>query len=83
MPLIVECFGKNIYINGKIVGYIGRNALYVNGKKFADLTDDGSFRYGDREIGFVDEDGTIFVDDEEAGYVDPNGNFVFYDPLID
>lgn len=78
MGLIVDSFGKNIYINDNLVGYIGRNELYINGHKFADLSDDGIISYGDKEIGYVDEDGSIIVNNEEVGYVDPNNNFVFY-----
>lgn len=78
MGLIVDSFGKNIYISGEIVGYIGRNVLYIKGRKFADISDDGVISYDDIEIGYVDDDGSIIVRDEEVGYVDPDNNFVFY-----
>ena len=78
MALIVDSFGKNIYIHDELVGYIGRNELFINGRKFADLSDDGIISYGDKEIGYVDDDGSIIVNDKEVGYIDPNNNFVFY-----
>ena len=81
MALIVDSFGKNIYINEELVGYIGRNVLFIGGRKFADISDDGTISYDEVEIGYVDEDGSIIVKDEEVGYVDPNGNFVFYKPF--
>ena len=78
MGLIVDSYGKNIYVNQKLVGYIGRNVLYIQGKKFADISDEGIISYDDIEIGYVDDDGSIIVKDEEVGYVDPDNNFVFY-----
>ena len=76
--LIVDSFGKNIYMDEKLIGYIGENVLYINGNKFADLLDDGTIAYGKLKIGYVDDDGSIIVKDKEVGYVDPNGNFIFY-----
>lgn len=78
MALIVDSFGKNIYVHEQLVGYIGRNILYLAGKKFADISDEGIISYDDKEIGYVDDDGSIMVNDEEVGYVDPDNNFVFY-----
>lgn len=79
MPVIVECYGKNIYMNENQIGYIGRNVLYIGGKKFADITDEGVISYdGKSEIGYVDDDGYIIVNDEEVGYIDNDNNFVFY-----
>ena len=81
MALIVDSFGKNIYVHEELVGYIGRNTLFIGGRKFADISDEGIISYEDVEIGYVDDDGSIIVKDEEVGYVDPNNNFVFYKPL--
>ncbi len=78
MALIVDSFGKNILMHDEIIGYIGRNVLYIKGRKFADISDDGIISYDDVEIGYVDDDGSIIVNDEEVGYVDPDNNFVFY-----
>ena len=78
MALIVDSFNKNILMNGKIIGYIGRNTLFIQGKKFADISDEGIISYDNIEIGYVDDDGSIIVKDEEVGYVDPDNNFVFY-----
>lgn len=78
MGLIVDSYGKNIYVNDNLVGYIGRNVLYIAGKKFANISDEGIISYDDIEIGYVDDDGSIIVKDEEVGYVDPHNNFVFY-----
>ena len=79
MPFVVDSFNKNIYVNEKLVGYIGRNVLYIAGKKFADISDYGVISFDDVEVGYVDEDGFIIVKDEEVGYIDGNKNFVFYE----
>lgn len=76
--LVVDSFGKNIYMDGELIGYIGENVLYINGHKFADLSDEGVISYGDVKIGFVDETNSIIVKDKEAGYIDADGNFIFY-----
>jgi len=73
-----QCYGKNIYIESKLVGYIARNELYISGRKFADITDDGEISMGDKYIGYVDEDGYIIVKEKEVGYIDADNNFVFY-----
>ena len=78
MALIVDSFGKNIYINQELVGYIGRNVLFIGGRKFCDISDEGIISYDDIEIGYVDDDGSIIVKGEEVGYIDPDNNFVFY-----
>ena len=79
--LIIDSFGKNIYIENQLVGYIRENALFVSGKKFADITDDGVISYNDIEIGWVEDDGAIIIKNKEAGYIDNNNNFVFYKSL--
>lgn len=81
MPLIVDSFGKNIYVNNEMIGYIGRNVLFVNCNKFADISDNGIISYGDHKIGYVDDDNTIYVGDKEVGYIDDKNNFIFYHVL--
>lgn len=76
--LIIECFNHNIYVDDKLIGYIGENTLLINGKKFADLTDDGIISFGDKELGYVDDDGSIIINNKEVGYIDADNNFVFY-----
>ena len=51
---------------------------FINGKKFADLTDDGIISFGDKELGYVDDDGSIIINNKEVGYIDADNNFVFY-----
>ena len=79
--LIIDSFGRNIYIDEKLVGYIGENVLYINGQKFAEITDEGEIYFPPKKIGYVDDDGSIIVNDREVGYIDGDNNFVFYKSL--
>lgn len=79
--LIIDSFGRNIYIDKELVGYIGENVLYINGNKFADITDDGIISFGTKQIGYVDDDNSIIINNKEVGFVDADNNFVFYKSL--
>lgn len=76
--LIIDSFGRNIYIGDKLVGYIGENVLYINGQKFAEITDDGEISFPPKKIGYVDDDGSIIINGKEVGYIDGDNNFVFH-----
>ena len=76
--LIIDSFGKNVLIGDDIVGYIDDNAIFIHGKKFAEISDDGKITYLDKQIGYVDDDGSIIIHGKEAGYIDFDNNFVFY-----
>lgn len=82
MMLIIDSFGKNIYINDKLVGYIGQNVLYINGCKFAEISDDGTISFNNKEIGYIDDDGSIIIHSKEVGYIDGENNFVFNKTLL-
>ena len=79
--LIIDSFGKNIYINDNLVGYIGENKLFINGHEFAQITDDGKLFFGPKQIGYVDDDSSIIVNGNEVGYIDGDNNFIFYKML--
>ena len=79
--LIIDSFGKNIYIDRDLVGYIGPNILYIKGHKFADITDDGVISFGAKKIGYIDEDNSIIINGNEVGYIDGEHNFVFYNTI--
>lgn len=76
--LIIDSFGHNIIVGDKIVGYIKDNALFISGRKFADITDEGEISFGEKYLGYVEEDGSIIIHDKEVGYIDEQNNFVFY-----
>ena len=79
--LIIDCYGRNIYIDNELVGYINRNELIISGRKFADITDEGVISFGQKQLGYVDDDGSIIINDKEVGYIDGENNFVFYKSL--
>lgn len=79
--LIIDCYGRNIYIDEQLVGYINRNELIISGRKFADITDEGVISFGQKELGYVDDDGSIIINNTEVGYIDGDNNFVFYKSL--
>ena len=79
--LIIDCYGRNIYIDNELVGYINRNELIISGRKFVDITDEGIISFGQKELGYVDDDGSIIINDKEVGYIDADNNFVFYKAL--
>lgn len=76
--LIIDSFGKNIIVGDDIIGYLDNNIMYVSGKKFAEITDDGIISFGEKKIGYVDDDGSIYINGREVGYIDEDNNFVFY-----
>lgn len=76
--LIIDSFGKNIICGGDIIGYIDDNAIYVNRRKYLDISDEGIISKDGVELGFVDDDGSIIVNNKEVGYIDDKNNFVFY-----
>ena len=80
--LIIDSFGKNIYIEEDMVGYIDDNALYIHGHKFAEITDEGEIYFPPKKIGYVDDDGSIIINDREVGYIDGDNNFVFYKSMM-
>lgn len=76
--LIIDSFGKNIIVDGNIIGYLDDNAMYVSGKKFAEISDDGIITFSQKKNGYVDDDGSIYINGREVGYIDEDNNFVFY-----
>jgi len=80
--LLIDCFNHNIYLNNKLIGFIGTNELFISGNKFADITDDGIIIMNNKQIGYVSEDNAIIVKGKEVGYVDGENNFVFTQALM-
>ena len=79
--LVIDSFGKNIFIEDDLVGYLDDNIMYIKGNKFADITDDGVISFGPKRLRYVDDDGSIIINNKEVGYIDPDNNFVFYKSL--
>lgn len=75
---IVECYGKNVFVDKQMVGYIAREGIFINRQKFADLTSNGDIVRVNVKVGRIDEDGYIIIKGKEVGYIDNENNFVFY-----
>ena len=75
---IVESFGKNVFVGEQMIGYIDRAGIFIDRRKFADITPEGIISYNNQKIGYVDEDGYIIIKGKEVGYIDNDNNFVFY-----
>lgn len=74
-------FGKNIYLDNKLVGYINTHGeVFVANKKIGEFEVDGTlYRVGSNyEICYIEDNGDIYSNDEEVGYVDSNNNVHFY-----
>lgn len=80
--LILNSYGKNIYLDEDLIGYISREGLYMNGKKFADITDEGIISVQNKKVGYIDDEGSIIINNNEVGYVDGDNNFVFYKSFV-
>lgn len=79
--LIIDSFGKNIFIGDNLVGYLAENVMIINGHRFAEITDDGKIFFPPKQIGYVEEDGSIIINGKEVGYIDEGNNFVFYNSV--
>ncbi len=74
--VIVESYGKNIYLKDELIGYIARDGLYLYGKKFADITDEGEISIAGQQVGYVNDDSDIILNNKAVGYIDTDNNFV-------
>ena len=74
---IVNSFGKSIIVNKERIGYISRDGLFVSGRKFADITEEGEISFGTVKA-YITETGEIICKEQEIGYIDLDNNFVFY-----
>lgn len=76
------CYGRDVYIDQKRVGYVerlgdGDAAITISGRNFARLTADGKIARDGKVVGEVD-DGILYFGDKEVGEVTPKNDLVFY-----
>ena len=48
--LVIDSFGKNIIVDGNIIGYLRENVMFVSGRKFAEISDEGVITFDGRKI---------------------------------
>ena len=81
--LAIESYGKNIYIGEELVGYIDRYGnMFVNGKKFALLTENGKIMIEEHyEAGRIDDIGDIYFKTKKVGHITAN-NDIYFSPKV-
>ena len=75
--------GHNIYIDSTLVGYVGSNHLgdgiiYINGKKFADLTSDGEIYFKEKQVGYINDEGELILNGRVVGEIDASSDLHFF-----
>lgn len=83
--LVIECYGKNIYVGTDLVGYIDKfGNIFMNGRRFAKLTDDGKIIIEEvHEAGYIDDIGDIYLNGKNCGHIMESNDLYFSPKLID
>lgn len=75
--LFIDCYGKNIYVDKKLAGYISLEGdFFASGHKFGSMTEYGEIYLNDEYVGYIEDNGDIFIGDIVGGYTE-NGNLYF------
>ncbi len=77
--LFLDSFGKNVYFDDELVGYISPSSgdMYSNGHKFGTLTEYGEIYFNGEYVGYIEDNGDIFIGNNPAGYVSSTGDLYF------
>lgn len=75
-------FGHNIFIDDKLVGYIGSNhdgsaTLFLGGKKFADFSSEGSIDVDGKKMGHITDEGDVLLHNIVVGEIDSSNDIRF------
>lgn len=81
--IVVQCYGHNVYIDSKLVGYIselddGDAAIYISGNKFARLTAEGLILIGGKEVGEIDDGGDVYLNNRLVGELTPQNDILLF-----
>jgi hypothetical protein len=79
----MNVYGHNIYIDDDLVGYIsgdqdGNAILFISGKKFALMNNEGGISMADVKVGYIDDGGDIYLHNRYVGEVDATNDMRFY-----
>ncbi|MCH3909429.1 MAG: hypothetical protein LKF75_04440 [Bacilli bacterium] len=79
----MSVYGHNIYIDDTLVGYIshdqeGTAILFISGRKFAEIDEEGHISMNDVEVGYIDDGGDVYLHNRYVGEVDPTNDIRFY-----
>lgn len=77
--LFLDSFGKNVYIDDELAGYISPSSgdMFSKGHKFGSLTEYGEIYIQDEYVGYIEDNGDIYIREQLAGYVSPSGDLHF------
>ena len=74
--IFLECFGKNVYIDDELAGYISPETgdMFAEGRKFGSLTEYGDIYIQGEYVGYIEDNGDIYIHENRSGYVGPSGD---------
>ena len=76
--LFISSFGKNVYIDDELVGYISKEGtMFANGYKFGELGEEGDIYLNGEYVGFIDDNGDIYIRNTYGGYVNSSNDLCF------
>ena len=77
--LFIECYGKNVYIDDELVGYISPTSgdMYADGHKFGNLTPEGDIYLNNEWVGYIEDNLDIYINEQVAGCVTPQNDIKF------
>jgi len=75
--IFIECYGKNVYIDEELVGYISPDGdFFAKGHKFGAMSAEGDIYLQGEYVGYI-EDNDIIINGEPGGYVNERNDLVF------
>ena len=76
--IFIECYGKNVYIDDELVGYISPEGdFFANGHKFGAMSEEGDIYLQDEYVGYIEDNMEIIINGEPGGYVSDKNDIVF------
>lgn len=76
--LFISSYGKNVYIDDELVGYISsEGTLYANGHKFGELSEEGDIYLNGEYVGFIEDNGEIYIKNNYGGYLNSSNDLCF------
>ena len=60
--IFIECYGKNVYIDDELAGYISPDGdFFANGHKFGCLSPDGDIYLQGEYVGYIEDNYEIII----------------------
>lgn len=75
--IFIECYGKNIYIDDELVGYISPDGdFFANGYKFGSMSAEGDIYIQGEYVGYIEDNYDFIINGEISGHVNPNNDIM-------